>query len=164
MLLSSFVSFCEGYLGIRPSIGLWLRFFHFRSQMVPSGRLVPNPKAGSPEKVPEKVMADCGAVSIYPNKTDYPNPKPFQSVKKWQRTFFYVRTAAGEEDSLNLPLFLMEPPEQRHNWQSKLGHGDTNLDEMVKRTKELRVSGLEAADLVATWIVRRVLPLQRRAH
>ena len=35
---------------------------------------------------------------------------------------------------------------------------------MVKRTKELRFDGLEAADLVAAWILRRVLPLQRRAH
>ena len=35
---------------------------------------------------------------------------------------------------------------------------------MVKRTRELCKDGLEAADLVATFIVRRVLPLQRRAH
>ena len=154
MLLSSFVCFCEGYLGIRPSIGLWLCFFHFRSQMLSSGPLVPNPKAGSPEMVQEKVMADCGAVSIYPNKTDYPNPKPLQSVKKWQRTFFYVRTTAGEEDSLNLPPFRMDPPEQRHNWQSRIVHGDTDLDEMVKHTKELRFDGLEATDLVAAWILR----------
>ena len=76
MLLSSFVCFCEGYLGVRPSIGLWVRFFHFRSQVVPSGRLVPNTKGSSPEQVSEKVMADCGAASIYPNKTNYPNPKP----------------------------------------------------------------------------------------
>ena len=37
MLLSAFVTFCEGYLGVRPSIGLWVRFFHFRAQMVSSG-------------------------------------------------------------------------------------------------------------------------------
>ena len=28
----------------------------------------------------------------------------------------------------------------------------------------MRANGLEAADLVATWIARRVLPLQRQAH
>ena len=52
----------------------------------------------------------------------------------------------------------MDPLEQKHNWQSKVGHGDADLDAMVKRTRELRVEGLEAADLVATWILRRVYP------
>ena len=50
------------------------------------------------------------------------------------------------------------------NWQSKIGHGDADLDKMVKRVKELRQEGLEAADLVATFVLRRVLPLQRRPH
>ena len=58
----------------------------------------------------------------------------------------------------------MDPPEQKTNWQSKVGHGDADLDLMVKRTKELRNEGLEAADLVATFILCRVLPLQRRPH
>ena len=31
MLLSAFVTLCEGYLGVRPSIGLWARIFHFKS-------------------------------------------------------------------------------------------------------------------------------------
>ena len=35
---------------------------------------------------------------------------------------------------------------------------------MVKCTKELRKEGLEVADLVATFILRWVLPLQRRPH
>ena len=50
------------------------------------------------------------------------------------------------------------------NWTSKVGHGDADLDKMVARTRELCKDGLEAADLVATFIARRVLPLQRRAH
>ena len=114
MLLSVFICFCEGYLGVRPSIGLWVRFFHFRSQVVPSGQTQPNPKGGEP--IPVKVMADCGAASIYPNtKTDYPNPKPLQSVKKWQKSFFYIRTADGEADCVNLPPFRIEPPEAKTN-------------------------------------------------
>ena len=61
-----------------------------------------------------KVMADYGAASIYPNvKSEYPNPKPLQSVKKWQKTFFYVKTADGEADCINLPPFRLEPPEGR---------------------------------------------------
>ena len=78
--------------------------------------------------------------------------------------FFYVKMTDGEADCINLPPFRLEPPEERTNWASKTGHGDTDLDEMVKRTKELCQAGLEAADLVATFILRRVLPLQRRPH
>ena len=29
MLLSAFVTLCEGYLGMRPCLGLWTRLFHF---------------------------------------------------------------------------------------------------------------------------------------
>ena len=29
MLLSAFITLCEGYLGVRPSLGLWTRLFHF---------------------------------------------------------------------------------------------------------------------------------------
>ena len=64
MLLSSFVYFCEGYLGVRPSVGLWARLFHFRSQIVSSGRMIPSTKAGEDELLPEKVMAECGDASI----------------------------------------------------------------------------------------------------
>ena len=65
---------------------------------------------------------------------------------------------------MNLPPFRLEPPVSKTNWQSKTGHGDADLDKMVKRLKELRQEGLEAADLVAMFIQRRVLPLQRRPH
>ena len=29
MLLSAFVTLCESYLSMRPSLGLWTRLFHF---------------------------------------------------------------------------------------------------------------------------------------
>ena len=132
---------------------------------MPSGRMVPNTKRTEPVEVPEKVMTECGAASIYPNiKTDYPNPKVLQSVKKWHRTFFYIRTADREADCVNLPPFRLDPPVAKTNWQSKVGHGDADLDKMVKRVKELHKEVLEAADLVATFVLRWVLPLQRRPH
>src|SRR4051812_3064889 len=34
MLLSAFMTLCEGYLRVRPSLGIWSRIFHFKSQMV----------------------------------------------------------------------------------------------------------------------------------
>ena len=37
MLLSAFVTLCEGYLGVRPSAGLWCRLFNFRGFRVGTG-------------------------------------------------------------------------------------------------------------------------------
>ena len=62
---------------------------------------------------------------------------------------------------MNLPPFQPGPSTAKTNWQSKPGHGDDDLDKMMRRVKELRTEGLQAADLVATFILRWVLPLQR---
>ena len=111
MLLSAFVTLCEGYLGVRPRMGLWTRPFHFRFQVVTTGQMLPNPRGIDLPPVPEKVMVECGTTNIYTHaKTGYPNPKPLQSVKKWQKTFFYVSTPENQADYLNLPKFMLEPP------------------------------------------------------
>src|SRR4051794_21144105 len=44
MMMSGFVTLCEGYLGIRSSIGLWKRLFNIRDHMARTGNLLPNPK------------------------------------------------------------------------------------------------------------------------
>ena len=165
MLLSAFVTLCEGYLGVRPSIGLWRRFFHLRSFRVGNGVYVPDPKGEPGATVELKVMAECGAAIIYINRSvTYPNPQPPQSIKDWQLGFFYVRTSDGQEDCLNLPAFSLPPPTTKHQWAEKPGHGDTDLDAQVDRVAKLMEIGLRSSDLVAAWICSRVLPLQRRCH
>ena len=78
--------------------------------------------------------------------------------------FFYVSTPPDEDrDLLNLPEFSLPPPTQ-HNWSEKPGETDTDVDHQMERIAELMGEGLTAADLVATWLNRRVLPLQRRCH
>ena len=95
-------------------------------------------------------MVECGATSIYTNaKTGYPNPKPLQSVKKWQRTFFYVRTPDNEDDCHNLPEFMLDLPNAKTNWGIKVVHGDTDLDRMASRVRELHEEGLEA---LISWL------------
>ena len=61
-------------------------------------------------------MTACGAASIYIRPgLGYPKVKPLQSVKKWQRTFFYLRNPDPERDGLNLPEFELAPPAARLN-------------------------------------------------
>ena len=51
------------------------------------------------------------------------------------------------------------------NWGVKIGHGDIDLENMASRVRQLHEEeGLEAADLLAGFILRRVQPLQRRPH
>ena len=82
MLLSACVTLCEAYLGVRPTVGLWVWLYHFKSHMIATGRMLDDQKG--PGIVPEKVMTACGTATIYANSsTSFLSPKPMQSVKKW---------------------------------------------------------------------------------
>ena len=100
--------------------------------------MLPNPRGTDLPLIQEKTMVECGAATIYTNaKTGYPNPKPLQIVKKWQRSFFCVRTPDNEANSHNLPEFVLDPPHQKTNWGIDVGHGDTDMDRMASRLREL---------------------------
>src|SRR4051812_25994910 len=110
-------------------------------------------------------MAECGAAVIYVRRAgSYPHPSPPQSSKDWQMGLFYVSNPSDEDrDLLNLPEFSLPPPSQ-HNWLEKTGEGDADIDHQMARIAELMGEGLVPADLVAAWLCRRVLPLQRCCH
>ena len=62
-------------------------------------------------------MVACGSVSISPRGTSVlPRIQGLDTVKKWQRTFFYVKSAEGC-DALNLPEFDIEPPVAEKNFK-----------------------------------------------
>ena len=50
--LSAFATFCEGYLGLWPTIELWSKFFRLRKHTIPG--LAPKP------------LVVCGSVSVSP--------------------------------------------------------------------------------------------------
>ena len=84
------------------------------------------------------------------------------TVKKWQKTFFYVKSAEGY-DALNLPEFDIEPPVAEKNF--KYSPAESAEFELVARV----LAGLVdkdfcADDLLSTFVFRRVCPLQRRVH
>ena len=70
--LSSFVTLCEGYLGVEPTIDLWARFFSLKQQ---------GPSAGE--------FADCATAVISKRSgADFPKIPVEDSTKKWQNSFF----------------------------------------------------------------------------
>ena len=149
MSLSAFGTLCEAYFGLWPTTELWSKYFRLRKHTVPG--------------TGDRPMVACGAVSISPKQgSPLPRVQGLDTVKKWQKTFFYVKSAEGQ-DALNLPEFSLEPPVAEKNFKytpaesSELELVAGVLDEFVKE-------GLCADDLLGTFILRRVCPLQSRVH
>jgi hypothetical protein len=100
MTISAFISFCEAYLGLWPSINLWSKYFQFRQQVIPD-RDTP---AG------QKLLTQCGAATVVPRRGSiFPRIQGLESCKKWLRSFFYVKNSSNF-NHINLPKFAMGPP------------------------------------------------------
>jgi Putative gypsy type transposon len=163
MILSGFVTLCEGYLGCRPSIALWKRFFNLRAHNARTGITGPPTVAGGkPTNILD--MTDTGCCLVAAGKSKYQGPDIVQSCKDWQRTFFYVKSPDNGPDLLNLPEFSVTRPAEKYQWGLRYGVGDVDVDNQVKRVARLERDGLLPNDLAAAWLHARILPLQRRVH
>ena len=78
----------------------------------------------------------------------------------WQRSFFYVENTR-EENLIGLPTFVTGPLTPRLNWGQTPGKRNKEVNLANARVNELIEEGLTGDDLVATFISRRVCPLQR---
>ena len=84
------------------------------------------------------------------------------TVKKWQRSFFYVKSAEGY-DALNLPEFGLPPPVGEKNFKYSLAESDESrvVDEVLKGLLEKEFNG---DDMLRAFVSRQVCPLQMRGH
>ncbi|KAM0860213.1 hypothetical protein ACQ4PT_046680 [Festuca glaucescens] len=147
--LSCYAAFCEGYAGLWPDVDFWSRLFYIKAQTTDS-----------------KLRA-CGAASLYACRdVSFPKIPMVDSVKKWQTTFFYVKNENLAKDLLNLPEFSPAPP-AKTNWgycpKPADPAAEVNMLLEFLRTCVTR-DRLTGADLLCTFISRRVLLLQRRVH
>ena len=106
VLLSAFVTLCEGYLGILPKLELWGEFFYTKLGTYAKGK-----------------AAQCGTfVAVRRPSADncFPAISLTQSVKLWQKSYFYVKNVHPTADFINLPAYVAGPPaEPRTNWTFK---------------------------------------------
>jgi hypothetical protein len=163
MILSAFAAFCEGFAGIEAFSQAWAKYFQLRKQVIQETRSKDDPPETAQEKK-YRPMTQCGAATIMSRKnSEFPKIELLESCKKWQKSFFYVKNTT-DEDLLNLPPFVDEPPTAMKNWtyNPKSTVGPINALHRVK--DELRDAGLTPRDIVACFISRRVSPLQRRSH
>jgi hypothetical protein len=163
MVLSAFVSFCEGYTGIEPFVQGWSKYFQLRKQSAQE----PRDKDARPETAKEKKdrpMTQCGTATIMSRKgSDFPKIELLESCKKWQKSFFYMKNTT-DVGLLNLPEYVDLPPSEMKNWtyNPKDMVGAINALHRVKG--KLRDAGLTPEDIIACFISRRVFPLQRQSH
>jgi hypothetical protein len=103
------VTFCEGYLGILPTLELWGKLFFLKLGTRAKGK-----------------PARCGTCIAVPRSgssgTLFPKVTLTDLMKKWQDTYFYVSILDPAQDYLNLPTYVGGPPAGgRNNWGSNPG-------------------------------------------
>ncbi|KAI4977874.1 hypothetical protein ZWY2020_014428 [Hordeum vulgare] len=103
-------------------------------------------------------MMPCGAALVHHrSKSGFPQMPLQESIKQWQKGFFYVK------DALNMPPFNIDPP-TRLNWAAKTPKPIPEVALICAHLEILEKSGLLGRDLLTTMVTRRILPLQRRPH
>ncbi|KAK1667243.1 hypothetical protein QYE76_055402 [Lolium multiflorum] len=79
LLLSNFVTLCEGHLGIRPDVKLWQFFFRVKKE------------------TKDKAMLNCGSMTfmLRPGRM-YPPHDSHESVRYWNAGWFYEKNVSGD--------------------------------------------------------------------
>ncbi|KAE8808723.1 hypothetical protein D1007_14806 [Hordeum vulgare] len=156
--LSAFVVLCEGFLGIEPRLDLWWSLLFFKQQSIAMEKAVVEKLAGP---LP---MTPCGAALVHHRlKSGFPQLPLQESIKQWQRGFFYVKSADPAKDALNMPTFNINPP-TKLNWTAKSPNPIPEVAQIGAYIDVLEKGGLLGRDLLTTMVTRRIPPLQRRPH
>ena len=153
VLLSSAVTLSEGFLGLLPTIEFWAKYHTFRTQVKPD-----------PNSNGDKEMVQCGAAALSPRRFSIlPRVKGSDSVKMWQRSFFYVKNSTPT-DKIRLPEYAPGVPSNRSNWKYTPDEDVLELKLIHSQIVELKDKGLTSDDILRCFISRRISPLQLRTH
>ncbi|KAK1661929.1 hypothetical protein QYE76_050088 [Lolium multiflorum] len=148
LLLSNFVTLCEGHLGIRPDVKLWQFFFRVKKE------------------TKDKAMVNCGSMTfmLRPSRM-YPPHDSHESVRYWNAGWFYEKNASVPKVHEGLPQFVNEPPEELASWSFVPSLAQTPiLEKAARRISWLVHDGLTGAQLTLSWFSRRIQPLRYNAR
>ncbi|XP_034606661.2 uncharacterized protein [Setaria viridis] len=139
--MSIFIHLCEVYLGVPPSLELFTKLF----------RCKPQPSAQWMEVFGGAgfQLRNSGAYIEY-NLTD--------SHGEWKKRWFYI----GNHDP-RLPVVTGHTPKHAENWVSE-SEDTPKLDHLMQQITELKALSLTEINVAASFLKRRVQPLQQRAH
>ncbi|KAK1650231.1 hypothetical protein QYE76_068036 [Lolium multiflorum] len=144
LLLSNFVTLCEGHLRIRPDIRLWQFFFRVKKE------------------TKDKAMVNCGSMTfmLRPGRM-YPSHYSHESIRYWNSGWFYVKNIEVPDVHQGLPKFINEPPEELDSWSLIPALAQyPELNRAARRISKLVQDGLTGTDLTLSWFSRRIQPLK----
>jgi hypothetical protein len=144
LLLSNFITLCEGHLGVRSDIRLLLFFYR-----VKKGKK-------------EKAMVNCGSMTfVLHTKRVYPPLSSHESARYWNAGWFYIKNENVPGHHRGLPSFANNPPEEldsRSYIPNLAQHPE--LEKIAWRISKLVHNGLTGMDLTLSWFTCRIQPLR----
>ncbi|KAE8780384.1 hypothetical protein D1007_46499 [Hordeum vulgare] len=149
--LAAFVVLCEGFVGIEPHIDLWRSLFFFKQQSI-----IMEKSEVEKLKGPRPMTPGGAALVHHRPKSVFPQMPLQDSVKHWQKGFFYVRSTDPAQDALNMPPFAIAPP-TRQNCDAKTPKPHPEVAPIRAYLDLLRESGLLVRDLLATMVMFQTL-------
>ncbi|KAK1609379.1 hypothetical protein QYE76_033052 [Lolium multiflorum] len=144
LLLSNFVTLCEGHLGIRPHIHMWQLFFRVKKE------------------TKDKVMVNYGSMTfmLCPGRM-YPPHSSHESVRYWNAGWFYAKNIQVPDVHEGLPKFINKPPKELASWSFVPALAQyPELDKAARRISRSVHDGLTKTDLTLSWFSRRIQPLK----
>src|SRR3954463_3346728 len=149
LALSNYAALCEGYLGIKPRLDLFMYFFTVKREAGDS----------------KEELRNCGTISfkIRPGRR-FPVIVGHESCKNWQRTYFYGLDIPLVGREVTYPDFVDGAAAEVSTWRSRASlPSDLDASRAIRRIEWLVDTGLAVLDLAMCWFIRRIQPLQHRA-
>ena len=144
--MAAFVMACEGWLGKEPNWALFQHLFFIKIQ-----------------KIAGKTPAPIGCAMVQFRQgmaADFPKATTPTSIAGWRERWFYLRN----DETRPLPVFTGRIFEKaKPVWRGR-PDGDmvASVDRATRKLRGLRDLGLTEPLIVASWLGRGLVPLQRR--
>ena len=103
-------------------------------------------------------------VKVVPRQSDYPDLKLLGVSAGWERTFFYCPELPVAHGGPSFPPFRRGLPPSHRNWDLRRLDDPDVLEVLSRHLTRLVVECLTGLDLLTTWKIRRIRPLQIRVH
>nr|XP_034570691.1 uncharacterized protein LOC117835459 [Setaria viridis] len=139
--MSILVHLCEVYLGVPPSLELFRKLFRCKPQ---------------PSAVRTEVFGGVGFQLR--NSGAYIDYNLTDSHGEWKQSWFYI----GNHNP-RLPMVTGHALKHAENWVSE-PEDSPKLDHLLHQIAKLKALGLTGVNVAASFLKRRIQPLQKRAH
>src|SRR4051812_36328405 len=148
LALSNYTALCEGYLGIRPRLDLFIYFFTVKREA----------RASKDE------LRNCGTISfkIRPGRC-FPDIVGHESCKNCQQTYFYGPDIPLVGREVTYPDFVDGVTAEASTWRSQASlPSDIDASRTIRRIEWFVDTGLTRLELAMCWFIRRFQPLRHR--